>query len=310
MLPIDVAVAGGAALKTEEQETRTFGESDHRLFWGDAVTVLAENVEDESVDLIFADPPYNIGKQFGKFTDKWPSDESYADWCKIWIDLCIKKLKKNGTMYLMTSTQAMPYIDLHVRKQLQVISRIVWHYDSSGVQAKAKFGSMYEPLLHCVKNVNDYVFNADQIRVEARTGAVRKLIDYRKPEPTPYNTTKIPGNVWYFPRVRYRMPEYEEHPSQKPELLLERIIQASSNPGCVVLDPFSGTFTTSAVAKRLGRKSIGIEREDEYVKIGLRRLAIQSELDGEVLVPLDKACKRRNRNGKHNNASHPSLFEE
>ncbi len=106
------------------------------------------------------------------------------------------------------------------------------------------------------------------------------------------------------------MAEYEEHPSQKPELLLERIIQASSNPGDVVLDPFSGTFTTSAVAKRLGRKSIGIEREDNYVKIGLRRLAIQSELDGEALVPLDKEYKRKNGNGKHNNAANKSLFEE
>ena len=110
--------------------------------------------------------------------------------------------------------------------------------------------------------------------VEAKTGAKRKLIDYRKDPPEPYNTKKVPGNVWYFARVRYRMSEYEKHPSQKPETLLERIITASSNIGNVVLDPFSGTFTTCAVAQHLQRKSIGIETQEEYVKIGLRRLSI------------------------------------
>jgi len=126
-------------------------------------------------------------------------------------------------------------------------------------------------------------FNADDILVEARTGATRKLIDYRKPIPTTYNSKKVPGNVWNFPRVRYRMDEYENHPTQKPTALLDRIVRASSNPGDIVLDPFSGTFTTSYVAKALGRESIGIEAEEEYVKIGLRRLAIQETYNGEVL---------------------------
>lgn len=85
----------------------------------------------------------------------------------------------------------------------------MWHYDSSGVQATKYFGSMYEPILHCVKDKNNYIFNADDIKVEAKTGAQRKLIDYRKSVPTPYNTEKVPGNAWYFPRVRYRMEEYE-----------------------------------------------------------------------------------------------------
>ena len=119
--------------------------------------------------------------------------------------------------------------------------------------------------------------------VEAKTGLRRKLIDYRKPIPAVYNDSKVPGNVWEFPRVRYRMAEYENHPSQKPEALLERIIAASSNPGDTVLDPFSGTFTTSAVAQRMGRYSIGIEQQTEYIKIGLRRLGIADELDGEKL---------------------------
>ncbi len=263
------------------------------IYHGNCLDLLP-SVPDGTVDLIFADPPYNIGKSFGQFKDKWPSDQAYAEWCYSWLTLCLKKLKSTGSLYVMTSTQAMPYIDLWMRSQCTVQSRIVWHYDSSGVQARRYYGSMYEPILFCVKDPNSYTFNTDDIEVEARTGAVRKLIDYRKATPEPYKTTKVPGNVWYFPRVRYRMAEYEEHPSQKPEVLLERIIKASSNPGDLVLDPFAGTFTTCVVAQRLMRRTVGIEQEREYYKIGVRRLGLADELDGESLQPLDKSYVRKN----------------
>jgi site-specific DNA-methyltransferase (adenine-specific) len=276
---------------------------------GDSGMILPE-IADGSVDLIFADPPYNIGKSFGDFKDKWPSDEAYAKWCYSWLAICLKKLKSNGSMYVMTSTEAMPYLDLWLGKQCTIRSRIVWHYDSSGVQAKKYFGSMYEPILFCVKDQKNYTFNAADIEVEARTGAVRKLIDYRKAEPTPYKTTKVPGNVWYSPRVRYRMAEYEEHPSQKPEALLERIILASSNPGDLVLDPFSGTFTTCAVAKRLGRRSIGIELQEEYFKTGVRRLGLADKINGEVLKPLDKTYTRRNGKLATSNQQQGLSFDE
>lgn len=265
-----------------------------RIFCGDCVGVLADRIPDSSVQLIFADPPYNIGKTFGEFKDKWPSDKDYAEWCYEWLNLCLQKLAPNGSMYVMTSTQAMPYLDMWLRERCTVLSRIVWHYDSSGVQAKKYFGSMYEPILFCVKDARHYTFNAADIEVEARTGAVRKLIDYRKSEPTPYNTKKVPGNAWYFPRVRYRMAEYEDHPSQKPEALLERVIRASSNEGDLVLDPFAGTFTTCAVAQRLKRKTVGIEQNLDYFRVGARRLNLATTLDGEPLKPLDKTYVRTN----------------
>ena len=189
------------------------------------------------------------------------------------------------------------------------MSRIVWHYDSSGVQAKTRFGSLYEPILHCTKDKKNYTFNADDIAIEAKTGAVRNLIDYRKEVPTPYKTTKIPGNAWYIPRVRYRMPEYEEHPAQKPEALMERIIKASSNTGEIVLDPFGGTFTTCAVAQRLGRISIGIESQLDYVKIGIRRLRIADHLKGERLRPPNKSYIRRNRRGVDGSPNEGTWFD-
>ena len=267
---------------------KIFERNRHKVIWGDAIKVLSGEIEDESIDLVFADPPYNIGKDFNGTRDKWESEESYLNWCYKWLDLCISKLKPDGSLYVMTATQNMPYLDIYLRKRINVLSRIVWAYDSSGVQARKYYGSLYEPILFCVKDKNNYTFNADDIMVEARTGAVRKLIDYRKPRPKVYNSKKIPGNVWNIPRVRYRMEEYEEHPTQKPVALLDRIITASSHPGDIVLDPFSGTFTTSHVAKKLDRMSIGIEIEEEYVKIGLRRLEICSEYEGQ---PLEKKAR-------------------
>jgi adenine-specific DNA-methyltransferase len=272
------------------------------IYHGSCIDVLQNHVRDASVDLIFADPPYNIGKSFGDFEDKWPSDEAYAAWCQEWLALCLKKLKPTGSLYVMTSTQAMPYMDIWLRSRCTILSRIVWHYDSSGVQAKKYYGSMFEPILFCVKDPKAYTFNASDIEVEARTGAVRNLIDYRKATPTPYKTTKIPGNAWYFPRVRYRMAEYEDHPSQKPQALLERVIKASSNAGDMVLDPFGGTFTTSAVAQALNRRSISMDTHLEYVKTGLRRLQISNQYNGEILKPLDKSYVRRNGNGLHDSS--------
>lgn len=139
-----------------------------------------------------------------------------------------------------------------------------------------------------------YTFNADGIKIEAKTGAKRKLIDYRKNPPQPYSNEKVPGNVWEYPRVRYRMDEYENHPSQKPITVLERIIKASSNPDDLVLDPFSGTFTTSYVAKKLGRKSIGIEINEDFVKIGLRRVQGLEKINGEKLEREQKNSYRAN----------------
>ena len=260
-----------------------WGNTNHKIFKGDAIEILSVAIPDNSIDLIFIDPPYNIGKDFNGLKDKWATDEDYLNWCYLWIELCIKKLKSNGSMYVMTSTQFMPFFDIFIQQKMNILSRIVWYYDSSGVQAKKYYGSLYEPILHCVKNANNYTFNASDILVEAKTGAKRKLIDYRKNPPQVYNSEKVPGNVWEFPRVRYRMDEYENHPTQKPVALLERIIKASSNVGDTVLDPFSGTFTTSFVAQQLGRRSIGIELQENYVKIGLRRLNLQKDYNGEKL---------------------------
>lgn len=261
---------------------------------GDSLSVL-KKIKDKSVQLIFADAPYNIGKDFGNNSDKWKSVHAYIEWCKTWIDECMRILSDNGTMYFMTATQHMPYLDVFASEKYNVLCRIIWSYDSSGVQSKKIYGSLYEPILMITKtSKSSYTFNYKDILVEAKTGAKRKLIDYRKNPPQPYGSQKVPGNVWDFSRVRFKMDEYENHPTQKPEALLERIIKASSNPGDVVLDPFSGSFTTSAVAVRLGRVSIGIDMNEEYYEMGLRRTGITMTRDGKSL----EKVKKRKTNAK------------
>jgi len=145
--------------------SRRFESDGHVIHLGDALEVLAA-IPDASVNLVFADPPYNIGKQFGSFKDAWPSVEDYAKWCTEWLDLCISKLTSDGSMYVMSSTQAMPLLDLYLRERIHILSRIVWTYDSSGVQARRSFGSLYEPMLLCVKDKRRYTFNAGRHALE------------------------------------------------------------------------------------------------------------------------------------------------
>ncbi len=162
-----------------------------KIILGEAIAALENHIPDNSIDLIFADPPYNIGKKFNGKREKWQSEEDYLNWCYRWLDLCLNKLKPTGSIYIMTATQFIPYFDIYLRAKITILSRIIWHYDSSGVQAKKYFGSLYEPILFGVKDKKNYTFNAEEIMVEAKSGAVRKLINYRKATPTPY--IKKPG---------------------------------------------------------------------------------------------------------------------
>lgn len=275
-----------------------FSESESSLVIFEDCLETLKNMKDESVDLIFADPPYNLGKDFGNDSDSWKDRKEYLDWCYRWIDECFRVLKKDGTFYLMNSTQNIPYISIYLQENYCIINDIVWAYDSSGVQSKKKYGSLYEPIIMATKSSKaKYTFNYQDILVEAKTGAKRGLIDYRKNPPQPYNTEKVPGNVWEFARVRFKMDEYENHPSQKPEALLERIIKASSNPGEIVMDPFGGSFSTAAVAVRLGRKAISMDINKEYYKIGIRRTGISDTYEGEILEK-DKSRKTKNTSKK------------
>ncbi len=284
-----------------EHRPQVYEENENALIiCGDALAILRTMTPD-STHLIFADPPYNLGKDFGVGTTATSYDD-YLEWCQAWITECYRVLHPHGTFYFMAATQFMPHLDVFAATHYHVLSRIVWVYDSSGVQPRRRFGSLYEPMLMIVKDPDHYTFNREAIMIEARTGAQRKLIDYRKSPPQPYSTKKLPGNVWYFPRVRYKMAEYENHPAQKPTALLERIIQASSNPNDIILDPFGGSFTTGAVAVRLGRRAISIDINMDYFKIGLRRMDIATQYQGE---PLQRDLSRKTKNKSKQDHQNP-----
>ena len=160
---------------------------------GDSLQIMKQ-MKNGSVKLIFADAPYNIGKDFGNNSDKRETVQQYTNWCKLWIDECLRVLSDDGTMYFMTATQHMPYLDIYVSEKYNVLCRIVWTYDSSGVQSKKMFGSLYEPILMINKNAAaKYTFNRQDILVEAKTGSKRKLIDYRKNPPNHITAKKFPA---------------------------------------------------------------------------------------------------------------------
>ena len=285
-----------SSIFTDYKDVNLLERNNQCVICSDSLDVLP-NIKDNIFNLIFADPPYNIGKKFGKTKEKW-SKADYLSWCYQWIDECMRILKDNGVFCFMTATQFMPYLDCYISDRYDVFSRVIWHYDSSGVQSKNNFGSLYEPILFVTKS-KDITFNREYAMTDTITGKVKKLIDYRKTPPKQYNTKKIIGNVWYIPRVRYMMDEYETHPTQKPEKLLERIIQIFTKENDLVLDPFAGTFTTCAIAKRLNRNSIGIEKEEEYYKIGIRRMDIADVYKGKPLVKTKKRLTRNKSKKDH-----------
>ena len=253
----------------------------NKIINGDSLKEL-KKIPDKIFDLVFADPPYNLGKNFDGLLDKYDQN-NYKSWVKNWLKEIKRVTKPDASIYIMNSTQNMPWVDLYARDHFEILCRIVWAYDSSSLQAKKFFGSAWEPILFMVRDKKNYTFNADSIAVPTKTGAERKLVDYRKSPPKPYKKTKVPNNLWYIPRVRYKMKEYEVHPTQKPIALLERIIKASSKDGDVVLDVFSGTFTTGSVAKGLNRRTVSIEINTNYVDVGKRRLNFPSDLSPQIL---------------------------
>lgn len=223
-----------------------------------------KTLPDGCVDLIIADVPYNIGKNYGNDSDKQDKD-IYIKNLKSWISEFDRVLKPNGSLFIYTGKQYYPYYYIEIEKYMNIKNEIIWTYDSSGVQAKTKYGSLYEPLIWATKHNKKYTFNKEYAMVEAKTGAKRKLIDYRKNPPQPYNTTKVDGDVWYYTRVRFKMEEYTKHPTQKPLSICDRIIQVHSNEGDLVYIPFAGSGSEIVSCINNNRNYIATEISKQYI---------------------------------------------
>ena len=245
----------------------------NKIIRGDCIEVLGE-VKKPFADLVFADPPFNIGYKYDKYHDKVES-KNYIAWTKDWMVACKDVLRPTGSFYIAIGDDYAANVKV-IADEMGLVMRnwIIWHY-TFGQQTKTKFARAHTHIFYFVKDEKNFTFNDYTVR----SPSDRQLI---------YNDKranargKLPDDVWgNFSRVCGTFNERQSwHPCQMPEILLARIIAVSSNVGDWVLDPFSGSGTTAAVAARYGRKYTGIDVSKSYAKNTEKRLAeLKSEIE-------------------------------
>jgi site-specific DNA-methyltransferase (adenine-specific) len=236
----------------------------NKIICGDCIDVLGK-VDKPFADLIFADPPFNIGYKYDKYNDK-VKKKNYIAWTKDWMSACKKVLKPNGSFYIAIGDDYAANIKI-IADELGLIMRnwIIWHY-SFGQQMKTKFARSHTHIFYFVNDKKDFTFNDEEVRVISD-----RQKKYRDKRANPNG--KMPDDVWdEYPRLCGTFIERTNFPCQMPESLLARIIRISSNENDGVLDPFSGSGTTAAVAHKLNRIYTGIEISEEYVKESQKRI--------------------------------------
>jgi DNA modification methylase len=244
-----------------------------------------------SVDLAFADPPFNIGYKYDVYEDQRAADE-YLKWSKQWGQALVRALKPTGTFWLAIGDDFAAELKMIFQRELGLHYRswVIWYY-TFGVHCKNKFSRSHTHLFHFVKDAQNFTFNKDDIRVpsarqlvyaDARANAKGRLPDdtwILRPQDAE-GSFGAEDDTWYFPRVCGTFKERAGwHGCQMPELLLGRIISACSNIGETVLDPFGGSGTTLVTAKKLNRRFIGFELSKNYAEQIQRRLSVASAGD-------------------------------
>ncbi len=229
------------------------------------------------VDLLFIDPPYNLTKSFNGATFKERSIETYREWFESWFPKLLRTLKPTASVYICGDWRSSAAIHLVAEKYLIVRNRITWEREK-GRGAKTNWKNCSEDIYFCTVSER-CTFNVDAVKLKRRviapyTDSEGNPKDWEKTDNGNYRLTH-PSNLWTDLTVPFwSMPENTDHPTQKPEKLLAKIILASSQPGDLVLDPFLGSGTTSVVAKKLGRRYVGIEIDPTYCCLAEKRLAL------------------------------------
>lgn len=230
------------------------------IICGDALEKM-KDIEDESIDLIVTDPPYNLNKDYGKSKDNLEFND-YLEFSRSWLKEAKRVLKKDGTIYIFMGMRYISYIYEILEQELGMHfnSWITWHY-TQGIGKTKGFSPRHDDILMFTKNEKKYTFNLDDIRIPQKF--YRSVNNMRGANP---------GNVWSFSHMHYCNKNRQQHPTQKPEGLYERMILASSNVGDTILDPFLGSGTCIRVAQELDRNCIGIELNRDYVEMARERL--------------------------------------
>ncbi|HNY98021.1 MAG TPA: site-specific DNA-methyltransferase [Candidatus Pacearchaeota archaeon] len=247
----------------------------NKIFNEDALLGI-NKIADSSVDLIVADPPYCLGKDYGNDSDKLSSSD-YLEWMFRWFDLVYGKLKENGSLYIFLSWQYTPEIFSYFKKKMRMVNEIIWdrHVPSMGGSTR-KYSSVYDSIGFFVKN-DDYYFDLDSIRVPydeaTKKARTRSIFVGKKWLEMGYN----PKDLWSYSRIHKQDPERRNHPTQKPLFIIERIIKASCPIGGLVLDPFMGSGTTAVASVRNNRNFVGFEINENYYKDSLERIKMEKQ---------------------------------
>ncbi|HEV3167606.1 MAG TPA: site-specific DNA-methyltransferase [Isosphaeraceae bacterium] len=268
-----------------------------RLHPGDCIESL-KRLETGSIDLAFADPPFNIGYEYDVYNDR-QSAEDYLGWTQRWASQVVRVLKPDGTFWLAIGDEFAAELKIIFHRDLGLSLRnwVIWYY-TFGVNCAKKFSRSHAHLFYFVKDPKQFTFNDMDIRVpsarqlvyfDKRANPQGRLPDdtwILRPQDVP-DGFSADQDTWYFPRVCGTFKERAGwHGCQMPEQVLGRIIKACSNPGEIVLDPFAGSGTTLVVAKKLDRRHLGFEISEEYAVQVQKRL--ENAQPGQALEGSDE----------------------
>ena len=236
-----------------------------------------EYFPDSFVDLVFVDPPYNLNKKFNATSFKEMKSEQYEEWLDSWVSKLIRILKPNASVYICGDWKSSGAIFNVSKKYFKIQNRITFEREK-GRGAKSNWKNCSEDIWFCTLSDN-YHFDVEAVKIKRKVLAPYKnengiAKDWEESVDGKYRLT-FPSNVWTDITIPFwSMPENTDHPTQKPEKLVAKIILASSKPNDIVFDPFLGSGTTSVVAKKLGRRYVGIEIDEHYCCLAEKRLEI------------------------------------
>lgn len=241
---------------------------------------IIDRIPDGVADLIIIDPPYNLSKDFNGLAFSAISSEKYADYLRSWFHKVCDKLKPNGSLYMCGDWKCTSTLQAVIEERLTIINRITWQREK-GRGARANWKNCMEDIWFAVNNPHDYYFDVESVKIKRHVRAPYKVggqpKDWEATEEGNYRLT-YPSNFWDDISIPFwSMPENTDHPTQKPEKLYAKLILASSCEGDVVFDPFMGSGTAAVVAKKLRRKYLGIEINEEYCLWAAKRLKMADE---------------------------------
>ncbi|HYJ90168.1 MAG TPA: site-specific DNA-methyltransferase [Pyrinomonadaceae bacterium] len=265
-----------------------------QIIYGDAFEILGP-LSGQKFDLLFADPPYNLTKDFGAAKFSRRSTEEYEEWLDSWLTLCVPLLKRTASVYICGDWRSSAAIQRVGSRYFRLQNRITWEREK-GRGAKRNWKNAAEDIWFFTVS-DEFTFNLDAVKQRRRVIAPYtengKPKDWERTSDGDFRTTH-PSNIWTDISVPFwSMPENTDHPTQKPEKLLAKIILASTNPGDLILDPFAGSGTTAVVAKKLNRRFVAIESDENYCLLALKRLEL-AETDRSIQGFLDGVFWERN----------------